>query len=67
MPADIGGKTFMPGEVLSVLGGSSARDGLEAVVEGPTSNADGRGASLWVYFSTDGRRWKFRYSMSAAA
>jgi hypothetical protein len=60
-------QTFLPGQVLSVLGGSSARDGLEAVVEGPTTNPDGRGASLWTYFSTDGRRWKFRYSMNATA
>jgi hypothetical protein len=58
-------QTFLPGQVLSVLGGSSARDGLEAVVEGPTTNPDGGGASLWAYVSTDGRRWKFRYSMNA--
>lgn len=58
-------QTFMPGEVLSVLGGSTARDGLEAVIAGPTTNAGGRGASLWAYFSADGRHWKFRYSMSA--
>ena len=60
-------QTFLPGLVLSVLGGSSAQAGLEAIVEGPTPNPDGRGASLWTYFSTDGRRWTFRYSMSATA
>jgi hypothetical protein len=60
-------QTFMPGQVLSVLGGASARNGLEAVVEGPTTDPRGRGASQWVYFSTDGRRWEYRYSMNATA
>lgn len=60
-------QTFLPGQVLSVVGGSSARDGLTAVVEGPTTSPDGRGASLWTYFSTNGRRWTLRYSTSATA
>jgi hypothetical protein len=55
-------RTFMPGNVLSVVGGPSARNGLSAVVEGGA-----RGARVWVYTSRDGRRWTFDHSLSAVA
>ncbi len=67
---DAGGhwwQAFMPGQVLTVLGAPSAQAGLTAVVEGPTSAADGRGASLWVYRSSDGRRWTYSSSMNAVS
>jgi hypothetical protein len=55
----------MPGHLLSLLGSPYARAGLIAVVEGPTSAAGGRGASLWVYISTNGRRRTYNHSMNA--
>jgi hypothetical protein len=58
-------QAYMPGQVLSLLGSPYARAGLIAVVEGPTSAADGRGASLWVYISNNGRRWTYNHSMNA--
>jgi hypothetical protein len=60
-------QTFMPGEVLAVLGGSNARAGLTAIVAGPTSAPNGRGASLWVYLSTDGHRWTFNHDINAVS
>jgi hypothetical protein len=57
----------MPGQVLSVLGSPDTPPGLTAIVAGPTSAADGRGASLWVYLSTDGRRWTYNHSMNAVS
>jgi hypothetical protein len=60
-------QAFMPGEVLSVIGGPDPRAGLIAIIEGPTTAANGRGASLWVYLSTNGRRWTYRYSMNAVS
>ncbi len=60
-------QAFMPGQVLSLLGTPYARAGLIAIVEGPTSAPNGRGASLWVYLSTDGRRWIYQYSMNAVS
>lgn len=60
-------QTFMPGDVLAVLGGSSARASLTAIVEGPTSAPNGRGASLWAYLSTDGRRWTYNHSLNAVS
>jgi hypothetical protein len=47
-------RAFMPGPVLSVVGGPSARNGLRAIVGGRAR--DGR---AWVYASRDGRRWTF--------
>lgn len=55
----------MPGNVLAVLGGSNARVGLTAIVEGPTSAPNSRGASLWVYRSTNGRRWTYNHDLNA--
>lgn len=60
-------QTVMPGQVLAVLGGSDTRAGLTAIVEGPTSAPNGQGASLWVYLSTNGRRWTYKYSMNAVS
>lgn len=60
-------QTFMPGNVLAVLGGSEARVGLTAIVEGPTSAPNGRGASLWVYLSTNGRRWTYNHDLNAVS
>lgn len=60
-------QTFMPGEVLAVVGGPDPRAGLMAIIEGPTSASNGRGASVWVYSSTDGRRWTYEYSLSAVS
>ena len=45
--------------------GESHGPGLTAIVEGPTSAPNGRGASLWAYLSTDGRRWTYKYSLNA--
>lgn len=55
-------QAFMPGQVLSLLGTPYSRAGLTAIVEGLTSAPNGRGASLWVYLSTDGRRWTYEGS-----
>jgi hypothetical protein len=60
-------QTFMPGEVLAVLGASNTRAGLTAIVAGPTSAQNGRGASLWVYLSTDGRRWTYNHDINAVS
>ena len=56
-------QTFMPGDVLGVLSGTDRRAGLTAIVEGPPSTATRRGAPLWVYLSTDGRRWIYNRSL----
>jgi hypothetical protein len=60
-------QTFMPGQVLSVLGATSTSPGLIAIVEGSTSAPSGRGASLWVYRSTNGRHWIYSGSMNAVS
>lgn len=60
-------QTFMPGDVLAVIGGTDPRAGLTAIVEGPTSAPNGRGASLWAYLSTDGRSWTYKYSLNAVS
>lgn len=60
-------QTFMPGNVLAVIGGSDPRAGLTAIIEGPTSASNGRGASLWDYLSTNGRRWTYKYSLNAVS
>ena len=57
----------MPGDVLAVIGGTDPRGGLTAIVEGPTSAPNGRGASLWAYSSSDGRRWTYKYSLNAVS
>jgi hypothetical protein len=57
----------MPGQVLSLVGTPYARAGLIAGIEGPTSAPDGQGAALWVYLSTDGRRWTYNHSMNAVS
>ena len=57
-------QAFMPGNVLTVLGNSDPRAGLIAVVQGPTSGAGGRGSPLWVYLSSDGRRWTYNHRLS---
>jgi hypothetical protein len=54
-------QVFLPATVLSVtpdrteagLGG-----GLTAIVAGPTTETSGRGASLWIYHTADGRTWR---------
>ncbi len=56
-------QAFMPGNVLSLVGSPDGAP-LTAIIEGPTSAADGRGASLWVYISTNGRRWTYSESMN---
>jgi hypothetical protein len=60
-------QVFMPGEVLAVLGGSRGRAGLTAIVAGPTSAPNGRGASFWVYRTADGHRWRYDYSINAVS
>src|SRR5438105_525570 len=60
-------QAFMPGLVLSLVGTPYAGAGLTAVVEGSTSDPSGRGASLWVYISTNGRRWTYNHSMNAVS
>lgn len=57
----------LPGQILSLVGTPYTHAGLIAVVEGPTSDPRGRGASLWVYTSTNGRRWTYGYSMNAVS
>jgi hypothetical protein len=66
---DAGGhlwQTFMPGNVLAVLSDANARAGLTAIVAGPNGAPNGRGASLWVYQSADGRRWSYERSLTGA-
>ena len=60
-------QTFMPGQMLAVLGGSDAHAGLTAIIEGPTSAPNGQGSSLWVYVSTNGRRWTYNHSRNAVS
>ncbi len=60
-------QTFFPGQVLGVL--PTARparsaDQLTVVVAGPTSDPRGRGASLWEYRTSDGRRWSYLTSLN---
>jgi hypothetical protein len=57
----------MPGNTLAVLGSANPSAGLTAIVEGPTSAANGRGASLWIYRSTDGRRWTYNHDFNAVS
>lgn len=57
----------LPGQILTLVGTPYARAGLLAVVEGPTSDPRGRGSSLWVFGSTNGRRWTYRYTMNAVS
>lgn len=57
----------LPGQILSLTGGPYIHAGLTAVVEGPTTDPRGRGASLWVYLSTNGRRWRYEYSINAVS
>jgi hypothetical protein len=54
-------RAFMPGTVLAVVGGTSARNGLSAIVARGT-----RRQRVWVYTSRDGRRWTFDHALSAA-
>jgi hypothetical protein len=57
----------LPGQILSLTGTPYIHAGLTAIVEGPTSDPRGRGASLWVYISTNGRRWTYEYSINAVS
>lgn len=55
----------LPGGVLSVVGDLSSvgpGGGLTAIVQGPSTGPHGRGAFLWIYQSTTGRRWTYRGS-----
>ena len=54
-------RAFMPGTVLAVVGGTSARNGLSATVA-----RGARRKRVWVYTSRDGRRWTFDHGLSAA-
>jgi hypothetical protein len=71
--ADGGGhwwQTTLPDIVLSVeadRGPPGFTNGLDAIVEGPAGNADGEGALLWEYRTTDGRHWRFVADLSALA
>jgi hypothetical protein len=56
-------RTFMPGDVLGVLSGTDKREGLSAIVEGPPNTATRHGVPLWMYLSTDGRRWTYNRSL----
>jgi hypothetical protein len=67
-------RTFMPGTVLSVIAGQvseqiGAPDGQSAtvLVEGPTADPSGRGASIWAYTTRDGHHWRYVYSLNAVA
>ena len=60
-------QTFMPGDVLAVLGGTNARSGLTAIVDGTRSTRNARGAWLWVYSSPDGRRWTYDRNLDAVS
>ena len=63
-------QVFLPGTVLSVtadqtdagLGG-----GLTATVAGPTTDPSARGASLWIYHTTDGRSWRYTSSFNVTS
>ncbi len=58
----------LPGLILSVTSNPSSTKpvgGLTAIVEGPTSDPTGRGASLWEYHTTNGRRWRYVSSLNA--
>lgn len=57
----------LPGQILSLTGTPHTHAGLVAIVEGPTADPRGRGASLWEYISTNGRRWTYAYSLSAVS
>jgi hypothetical protein len=60
-------QTFMPGNVLAVRGDTGPRRGVTAIIEGPTGASNGRGASLWLYRSTGGRRWSYDRSLNAVS
>jgi hypothetical protein len=55
-------QVFLPGSVLAVTGDGTPGGGVTAIVEGPTPAANGGGASLWVYRTANGHRWKYRAS-----
>ena len=57
----------LPGAVLSVTPQTGGRGVLNALVEGPTSDPQGRGASLWTYQTTDGRHWRYLGSLNAVS
>jgi hypothetical protein len=62
--------TAMPDVVLSLnpdRGPRGFANGLDAIVEGPAASADGAGALLWEYRTTDGRHWRFVTDLSAIA
>jgi hypothetical protein len=57
----------MPGSTLAVLGNVNPSAGLTAIIEAPTSAANGRGVSLWIYLSTNGRRWTYKRDLNAVS
>ena len=57
----------LPGFILSLVGTPYTHAGLIAVVEGPTSDPNGRGASLWEYISTNGLRWTYKGSINVVS
>jgi hypothetical protein len=60
-------QTFLPGAVLSVTSEPGTGGGLAALVEGPTTDPSGHGASLWDYRTSDGRRWRYLGSQNAVS
>ncbi|MBV9422985.1 MAG: hypothetical protein JOZ98_08750 [Solirubrobacterales bacterium] len=61
-------RASLPGWILSVTSNPTSTksfNGLTAIVGGPTSDPNGRGASLWQYHTADGRRWRYLSSLSA--
>jgi hypothetical protein len=60
-------QTFLPGAVLSVTPETGPGKGLIALVEGPTTDPGGHGASLWDYRTTDGRHWRYMGSLNAVS
>ena len=53
----------MPGYVLAVIGGTDPRAGLTAIVQGTVSVPNRKTASVWIYLSTNGRRWTYNDSV----
>ena len=60
-------QTSLPGAVLSVTTEGGTVGGLIALVEGPTTDPAGHGASLWSYRTTDGRQWRYLGSLNAVS
>jgi hypothetical protein len=71
--ADGGGhwwQTFFPGQVLGMLANPRAAKTpghITAVIAAPTPDPRGRGASLWEYRTSNGRRWSYLASLNVTA